>query len=186
MNISWHPVERVFIAEFDEFQGDLEAAKAAGFKPLGVPPPWIWHAPSPGVKALNRLREKRPASGLTISPEALEIYKPLAELEAKNLEVRKQLTEAKKKNKKAQKEKQQKATTDTVFTGLTDEKWWIGVEDLPPMPPYVPTYTVSTTPTTGKICEGCGDRLYFYEYPNLCLWCEGQNILEKTLDNLFG
>src|ERR1700687_1948765 len=112
MNIVWDKSAREFVAQFDDFHTDLEAAKEAGFRTNG-PPEWRWYAPSPGVKALNRLREKRPASGLTISPEALEIYKPLAELEAKNTEVRKQLTEAKKKVKKVQKEKQQKATTDT-------------------------------------------------------------------------
>ena len=32
MNISWHPAERVFVAEFSsDFAGDLEAVKAAGF-----------------------------------------------------------------------------------------------------------------------------------------------------------
>ena len=102
MNIRWDTAERVFIAEFSQdFAGDLEAAKTAGFKPLGVPPPWVWHAPSPGVKALNRLRANRPASGLTITTEARLVYEPLAETEAKNEAVRAQLAEIKKQRKRS-------------------------------------------------------------------------------------
>lgn len=170
MNIRWDAVEHVFIAEFDEFQGDLEAAKAAGFRPLGVPPPWIWHAPSPGIKALNRLREKRPASGLTISPEALEVYKPLAEAEAKNDAVKKQLTEVKKKLKKTLKES---AKCDWLPIG----KEYLDVEDLPPRPSLVSVYTPPTPPDLK--CLECSQPVYFYEQQNppLCLWCE------KELEN---
>lgn len=169
MNISWHPVERVFIAEFDDFHGDLEAAKAAGFKPLGVPPPWIWHAPAPGIKALNRLRENRPASGLTISPDALEIYKPLAETEAKNAAVKAQLAEQKKElKKKLQKEQKESSKCDWLPVG----KEYLDVEDLPPMPPSERAYIPPPPPDLK--CRECNQPVYFYEQQNppLCLFCE--------------
>lgn len=193
MNIVWNSVERVFVAEFSsDFAGDLDAIKAAGFKPLGVPPPWIWHAPSPGIKALNRLREKRPASGLTISPEALAVYTPLNELEVKNQEVRTQLAIAKKAQKKEQKKKASEEP-DPYWAKLTEEKWWIGAEDLPP---WVSALIPKIRPilTSEQICEGCGiGPLSPLDYPTLCLWCSKTNILEenifqekekKTLDNV--
>lgn len=176
MNIRYDTTARVFVAEFSsDFAGDLEAIKVAGFKPLGVPPPWIWHAPAPGVIALNRLREKRPASGLTITEEALAVYKPLAETEAKNAEVRKQLADFKKKQKKQRKESEK---TQTVPEG----KEWVGPEDLPSKPPYVSSIVIVPAPTTGEICQGCGDPLYFYESPTLCLWCDKNNLLDTALD----
>lgn len=173
MNIRWDTAERVFVAEFSQdFAGDLEAAKMAGFRPLGVPPPWIWHAPSPGVKALNRLRQNRPKSGLTISPEALVVYQPLAELEAKNEAVRAQLAEIKKQRKKSEKEAAKSQPQ------IPEGKAYIEAADLPPTPLYVPSYTITPVPTSG-ICEGCGDPTYFYELDNLCLYCEVKKVLDK-------
>lgn len=170
MNLRWDTVERVFIAEFSQdFSGDLAAVKAAGFRPLGVPPPWIWHAPVPGIKALNRLRENRPASGLTITPEALAVYQPMAELDKQNAIVKAQLNEIKKKQKKEQKLKAQEAATTQVPEG----KMWIGPEDLPPMPPFVSSHVIST-PTPTLLCHTCSQPVYFYELQNppTCLWCE--------------
>jgi hypothetical protein len=185
VNISWHPTERVFIAEFSsDFQGDLTAVKEAGFKPLGVPPPWIWHAPS--VKALNKLREKRPASGLTITPEALEVYKPLAEAEAKNDVVKAQLAEQKKElKKKLQKEQKESTRCDWLPVG----KEYLSVEDLPAIAPFERAY--APPPPPDLKCRKCSQPIYFYEQQNppLCLWCETQLDLAQTskikLDNTF-
>ncbi len=164
MNIRWDSSAREFVAEFDDFRGDLEATKEAGFRTNG-PPEWRWYAPAPGIKALNRLRENRPASGLTITPEALEIYKPLAEAEAKNEAVKKQLAEAKKKLKKVLKES---AKCEWIPVG----KEYLDAEDLPPRPPYVPSVVI-TTPVPTLLCRTCAQAVYFYEYPEIpsCIWC---------------
>jgi hypothetical protein len=171
MNIRWDTTEQIFIAEFSQdFAGDLEAAKAAGFRTNG-PPEWRWHAPSPGIKALNRLRKNRPQSGLTITEEALAIYKPLAEAEAKNAEVRTKLAEEKKKAKKERKNKELESTGNSMLEGLTSEKWWIGAEDLPPAPPFKSAYIPPTPPELK--CFVCHQPLYPYEYTDvaMCLWC---------------
>lgn len=173
MNISWNPTDKVFIAQFSsDFQGDLDACKNAKFRTTG-PPNWIWFAPPPGIKTLNRLRANRPASGLTISPEALAVYTPLAELEAKNEEVRKQLADVKKKQKKEQKKKIVEVA-DSISDGLTEEKWWIDVDDLPPSPLFIPAYQVSKIQPIG-ICRVCKDPTYGWpDLGDICLYCEKQ------------
>ena len=171
MNIRWSALEQRFEAEFSsDFNGDLEAVKLAKFHTTG-PPYWIWFAPSPGIMALNRLRVNRPASGLTISEEALQVYNTLAEVEAKNDEVRKQLAEVKKAAKKERKQKGQKAANRGLFAGLTEEKWWIGAEDLPPLPPYISIFVPPPPPNLK--CLICQSPVYLYEYEDvpMCLWC---------------
>ena len=179
MNIVWNEIDRVFVAEFSaDFAGDLEAVKNAGFKPLGVPPPWIWHAPSPGIRALNRLRQNRPASGLTISTEALAIYTPLAQIEAKNEEVRAALAAAKKLAKKEQKKREESAPQ----ASLPDGRWWtVGPEDLPPST-YQPENKIVIDPNL-PLCHICTQAIYFYELQNppTCLWCE-KTTLDEFLD----
>lgn len=171
MNIIWNSLERVFVAEFSgDFQGDLEAIKNAGFRPLGVPPPWVWHAPSPGVKALNRLRANKPQSGLTISPEALLIYTPLNDLEIKNEEVKARLKDARKAQKKQQKESEKYQ--------IPEGKEYIIAEDLPPLPPFASQNLVVDFPGEKVLCQGCGDRLYPYDYPDICLWCSKQSVCD--------
>ena len=170
MNVRWDTAENIFIAEFSsDFTGDLDAVKAAGFRTFG-PPAWIWYAPPPGILALNRLREKRPASGLTITPEALEVYKPLAAIEEQNASTRKQLAEVKKKLKKERKESE--TVTGTPLDGLTEEKWWIGAEDLPPWSEIAPK-AVPEAIWEGPRCVICQQPVYSYEYPEIpaCLWC---------------
>ena len=171
MNIRWDTAESIFVAEFSsDFAGDLDAVKAAGFRTFG-PPTWIWYAPSPSIKALNRLRENRPASGLTITPEALNIYKPLAVIEEQNTNTRKQLAEAKKQLKKERKESE-KEETSAAFAGLTEEKWWIGAEDLPPWSEIAPKAAPEAI-WEGPRCVVCQQPVYSYEYPEIpvCLWC---------------
>jgi hypothetical protein len=173
MNIAWSQSERVFIAEFStDFAGDLESVKECGFRTFG-PPSWIWYAPAPGVKALTRLREKKPKSGLTISPEALTIYRPLAEQWAKNEEIKKAAAELAKANKKEKKKQEQIAAGSAA---MPDDKMFITAADLPPMPPsenrFIPP------PPPAERCTSCQQPLYFYESKDLCLFCE------KQLDNI--
>lgn len=167
MNVRYNSIEGRFEAEFSQdFQGDLQAVKEAKFHTDG-PPAWIWYAPSPGIKALNRLREKKPASGLTITPEALEIYRPLAEAEAKNDAVRKQLADFKKKQKKEQKK------SENTIPQISGGKGWIGPEDLPPAPAYVSSFV--RPPDPDLKCVICTQPVYFYERQEptpMCIWCE--------------
>lgn len=173
MNIAWSQSERVFIAEFSsDFAGDLEAVKEAGFRTFG-PPSWVWYAPAPGIKALERLRAKKPNSGLTISPEAFAVYKPLAEQEARNAEIRKAAAELNKANKKEKKKKEQ---TETAAELMPEDKMFITAADLPPMPPSKNPYTPPLPPA--ERCQSCQSPLYFYESKDLCLWCE------KSLDSM--
>jgi hypothetical protein len=169
MNIRWNPTENRFEAEFSQdFQGDLEAVKEAKFHTTG-PPNWVWYAPAPGIPALNRLRAKRPVSGLTITDEAWGVYAPLAETEEKNAAVRKQLADAKKGAKKQRKAVEQESAAYIIPEG----KIWLGPEDIPAKPslasPYVPT-----TPIPDLRCRFCSQPVYFYELqdPPTCLWCE--------------
>lgn len=169
MNIRWSPERRQFEAEFSsDFQGDLEAVKEAGWRTTGAPA-WLWYAPPPGIKALNRLREKKPASGLTITPEALEVYRPLAEQEAKNAEIRKAAAELAKANKKQKKKEEQEAIASEI---MPDDKIYITAADLPPMPPSENRYI--SPPPPKELCQFCGQPLYFYESKDLCLFCEKQ------------
>ena len=95
MNIRWNTTNKRFEAEFSaDFQGDLDAVKAAGFKTDG-PPAWIWHTNK--VAVLNSLRtSSRPASGLTIDNDALAVYVPLNIIAQKNAEIKQQLKEERK------------------------------------------------------------------------------------------
>lgn len=157
----------MFVAEFSsDFAGDLEAVKEAGFRTTGKPY-WLWYAPPPGIKALNRLREKKPTSGLTITPEALEVYRPLAEQDAKNEEIRKAAAELAKENKKEKKKAEQTAVATEL---MPENKIFITAADLPPMPPSKNPYT--PLPPPAELCQSCGQPLYFYESPDLCLFCE--------------
>lgn len=172
MNIAWSQSMRAFIAEFSsDFQGDLSAIKAAGFRTFG-PPAWVWYAPSSGIKTLNKLRENRPASGLTISEEALAIYKPLAEQEARKAELKKQFSVLEKKAKKERKDKEQEAATSALLN-IPEGQIWIGPEDLPPKPLFISELPVPA-PHKGPWCHVCGQPVYLYELqqPPTCLWCE--------------
>lgn len=167
MNIRWSPERRQFEAEFSaDFAGDLEAVKEAGFRTTGAPN-WLWYAPPPGIKALERLRAKRPASGLTITPEALSAYAPLAEQAAKNTEIRKAAADLNKANKKQKKKAEQEATGDAA---MPPEKEFITAADLPPMPPSTNLFVRPAPPTS--LCFICLEPLYFYELPDICLFCE--------------
>jgi hypothetical protein len=169
MNLIWDSLAREFVAEFSpDFHGDLEAVKAAGFHTNG-PPSWRWYAPAPGVKALNRLRQNKPASGLTISPEALAIYQPLAEAEAQNEAVRKSLAEHKKAAKKTAKKERQASASNWLPAG----KEYLGAEDLPPLSAFEFPCLAKTQPI--GTCQICRDPIYGWpDFVGICLYCEKQ------------
>lgn len=171
MNIRYNAVQRRFEAEFStDFHGDLSAVKTAGFKPDTSSGAWVWWAVK--IPVLNKLREHKPASGLTITNEAYAVYAPLAEQEAKNTEVKKQAAAINKKANKERKEKEQEDATTSLFS-IPEGQVWIGPEDLPPKPPFVGTIA-PPKPHTGPTCVSCGSPVYFYELqvPPTCLWCE--------------
>lgn len=161
MNIRYNKTARCFEAEFSpDFNGDLAAVKAAKFQYNGS----VWQA---DFKKVARLREKKPASGLTITPEALEIYKPWSEQNAKNEEVKKQFQQVKKTLKKE----------ESLSSWLPQGKEYLGREDLTPAIYNLEAHVSIPTPT--ERCTSCQDPIYFYEYADLCLTCS------KELDSLF-
>jgi hypothetical protein len=166
MRILWNAG---FQAEFSQthWQQDLDAVKAAGFKTSG-PPDWLWRTQKASV--LNALKELKPQSGIRITPEALEKYKPLNERETKNAELKAGL-------KKALKELKKEADKNDPTT-LYDytEKGYLVSSDLPPMPPFVPTFKASPIPK--ERCMICDDPMWYpFNDKDICLWCE------KELDN---
>lgn len=171
MNLRWNGSLRRFEAEFSsDFQGDLAAVKAAGFKTDGAPT-WIWWTYKAGP--LTKLRTLRPGL-LTISPEAREQYTSLVALEAKNAEVKAQLDEHKKNLKKKDKikKKESNLVETTVSRYDVENDCWIDpprtpVPDNPSPPPRAPE-------PDGLKCFICGVPVYFYEKldPPTCLWCE--------------
>jgi hypothetical protein len=168
MKISWDKTNHYFVLEFSaDFQSDLAAAKSAGFKTAG-PPLWVWL--SPKTEPLTKLKENKPASGLTITPEALERYTALKALEAANTEVKAQLDLAKKALRKEQKYQEQIAPPaehemehgcDFDYNKVSDNKpvWFV-----PPVIPPPPTI----------LCHVCQTPVYWNELqePPTCLWCE--------------
>ena len=94
MRIVWNTDTVCFELEFDRgnFQGDLDTAKAAGFRTSG-PPAWTWFSPS--TKALKALQANRPSEGLTISDEALKIFKSKCASEDEAARIKKMYSDAK-------------------------------------------------------------------------------------------
>lgn len=161
MNIRWNSEQGRFEAEFSkDFNNDLDRVKTAKFKTDGQPN-WVWWTKS--VQNLNKLRQNKPPSGLTITPEAFEVYKTLQAQYETNQQVKKEFKQA---NKKAIQARQP--------SWLPAGKEYLTKEDLPPMPPFVPP--VGTTPMAvpDLKCIECGSPVYFYEFPEIpmCLWCD--------------
>jgi len=173
MNIH-HDTTLGFIAQFStDFNGDLNAVKTAGFRTTG-PPQWFWYTSK--LVALNKLRENKPVSGLTISEEAYTAYMRLSEIEARNAEARKLFAPIKEKQAKAKKERKKQELKDRTYTTIVipekpgQDYDHIGAEDLPPIPPRENAYVPPPPPTT--VCFMCLQPTYFYELADLCLWCE--------------
>lgn len=164
MNLRWSGTFRRFEAEFSDFQGDLAAVKAAGFKPDTSSGAWVWWTAKSAV--LTKLRNNKPASGLTITPEAREQYTALAALDAKNAEVKAALQ----KHQKEQKKTPPKDSMKMCDLGFA----CISKEDLPPMPPFAQPRPQANLDPNAMKCIICETPTYFYEKqdPPTCLWCE--------------
>jgi hypothetical protein len=161
---------RRFEAEFSDFGGDLAAVKACGFKTDG-PPMWVWYTQK--VTVINKLRENRPASGLTITPDAKAHYTTMAVSEEANAKVKAQAAQIRKEQQKVLKEAEEKSEL------IIPEKGYIGAEDLPLMPLSEKHYVPPPPPET--LCIVCQTPVYFYELQNppTCLWCE-INVLDNS------
>lgn len=168
MRIYWHEEKKVFAVEFHDFQSDLDAVKSAGFRTFG-PPEWIWYAPPPGVNPLNRLRENKPASGLTLTEVAFNKYKTASEKLEQKTALKKQFQDAQKKAKKESKDPEISGLTEIVIP----EKGYINQSDLPP---FKSTWKPFVFPKPDSVCVVCGDYLYLPlpDYPDICSWCDIQ------------
>ncbi len=176
MNIRYNP-HLGFVAEFTtDFNGDLAAVKAAGFRTTG-PTDWIWYAAK--LPVLDKLRANKPASGLTISEEAYVEYTRLTEMERVNAAARAQfapIAEKQKKEKKERKKKEIKEQNSSIIVipPKPDSCFdYIGAEDLPPMPPF--EHKHAPQPHAGPWCYVCAAPVYFYEKQEptpICLFCE--------------
>ena len=174
MNLKWNASLSRFEAEFSDFHGDLAAVKAAGFKTDGRPD-WIWYTYK--AEPLNKLRETRPVSGLTITPDAKQQFAVLYAVEERNAKTKAELAEHTKALKKKIKEETHEGTTLVIVPA----KGYIEASDLPPFTPICTQFNPPNKPST--VCIICGDPVWFYERQNppVCLWCE-----IKVLDNSDG
>lgn len=176
MNIIYNAQHGRFEAQFStDFNGDLAAVKGAGFKCDG-PPSWVWHTIK--LAALNKLRENKPISGLTINESAFQQYTILTEMEAKNEAARAAFAPVKEEQKKAKKQRKREEQIERTYHKVViphkprELYDFIGAEDLPPweskqMAPERPLWT-------GPRCFYCQQPVYPYENQELpaCLWCE--------------
>lgn len=171
MRIRYNEAMRRFEAEFtSDFNGDLSAVKEAGFKTDGPTSGWIWWTAK--IPVLNKLRENKPASGLTITDEAYNVYVVLAERERKNAEAKAEFQKLDKVAKKERKQKEQEEATTSLFS-IPEGKLWLDAEDLPPKSPFVSSLPKPVA-IQGPKCHVCGETVAFYELqdPPTCLWCE--------------
>jgi hypothetical protein len=181
MNLRWNPTFHRFEAEFStDFQGDLTAVKTAGFRTDG-PPGWVWY--SLRAAPLNKLRENRPASGLTINADAKEQYVALWKVEEANAKIKAELaTHQKTLKKKLKEDKQDEAVASGPQMKMCELGFMcISREDLPPMLPYEKEYKAPPPPDLK--CFICQAPIYFYETQNppTCLWCE-KTVLDNVKD----
>lgn len=169
MNITYNTALGRFEAQFSQdFQGDLAAVKAAKFRCDG-PPSWLWWTVK--LATLNHLREHKPISGLSITEGAFAQYTRLTEMEAVNAVARAQFAPIKAEQTKAKVNRRKLAIEERTYTTLViPEKGYIGKEDLPPMPPPDNPFVPPPPPPT--TCFVCSQPTYFYELPDLCLFCE--------------
>ena len=156
MNLRWNPDLYRWEAEFSsDFQADLAAVKAAGFKTDG-PPAWVWYS-----KKAEPLAKLKGTPGLTITKEARERFEALHRLEEKNKAVKAEAAAYKKTLEK------EGALVECVIP----EKGYIDASDLPPIPPlekFIPP------PPPSEKCFICESPVYSYEYEGrpTCMWCQ--------------
>jgi hypothetical protein len=167
LRIVWNSAENRFEAQFDtqSWQACKDAVQTAGFHTTG-PPAWVWF--SIRSIALTRLRENKPPSGLTITPEALEKYKTLKAQDDANLAVK----VAYKKVRKELKKEQQLNTLPKLKLYFEPSVGFECVQVEPRKSTFVLPY-VPPPPTL--LCHLCQTPVYEYECQEpvpLCLDCE--------------
>jgi hypothetical protein len=174
MRIIWNSTEQRFEAELTlgpEWASDKESVSQNGFRCAG-PPLWIWSCTKPGV--LTLLRENRPKSGLTITPEALQQYDRLKAQDDTNAAVKASLDVARKAQKKEQKYQQrcEQPTEDETVHGSDFD--YIRVE---PGESRIWSMPIIFAPPT-TLCHVCRTPVYFHECqdPPTCLECEFSEI----------
>jgi hypothetical protein len=163
MRIIWNNQEQWFQAELglNEFwKQDMELVRSIGFKSTG-PPQWIWHTSKASL--LNKLRDLKPKSGLTITETALEKYKFINEQEQKKQELKKLYEKAK--------EQAAEEINSANWKDYIDAETGIVCKQVEPLDTkFVPKYVIAAPPEI--YCFICGDRLYMYELPDICMYCD--------------
>lgn len=170
MNLRYNRSLGRFEAEFQDFQGDLAAVKAAGFKPDTSSGAWVWHAAK--IPVIEKLRANKPPSGLTITPEGLLVYNELKENFDRNALIKAEAAKIEKARKKAAKEKQKEEVASETFN-FPEGKIFIDKEDLPYKEPFVPNFVRPEPPALR--CITCQVPVYVeFELsdPPICIWCE--------------
>ncbi len=163
MRIVWDQNESRFLVELtpgELWREDMEAVKAAGFRTTG-PPDWKWYATK--ATSLNKLRDKRPSSGLTLTEVALQKYQILNHVEQQKLDLRKKFKEAQKQAKKQEK-------IEEVKTYFDDELQITCTLVEPSKTIFVSKHVAPVAPT--NLCIVCGEPVYYIDYPDICLWCD--------------
>lgn len=160
MRITW--TNERFEAELtpgEKWREDMEAAKASGFKTTG-PPSWQWYTEKAAV--LNKLRDNRPSSGLTLTELALQKYQTLNKHDEEKAALKKQFEAAKK--------EAEKSAPDTNKYYVDQET---GITCIVVSPGSKLPYTKYNPPAPpSERCMICDDPIYFFESPNICLSCE--------------
>jgi hypothetical protein len=164
VRIIWNLTFKQFEAQLsngEQWAQDQQAVKMAGFKTEG-PPDWKWVAFRAAV--LTKLKSAKPASGITITPDALMNYQRLKTLEDANAVVKAQLKAARKEQQIEDPAKGFKMTMGPEGFMIADvepgeSKIWN--KYIPPDKPAM-------------LCHICQSAVYFYECQNppTCLDCE--------------
>jgi hypothetical protein len=162
MRILWNEQEHWFQAELglgEFWRDDMELVKHVGFKTTGSPG-WIWHTSKASI--LNKLRDAKPKSGLSITELALEKYKSLNEQETKQSDLKKEFLKQR---------KQAAENRPSNWKEYLDEDTGIMCKVVPPAEQkfvwkYVPP------PVPDLSCFMCGSPLYMYDLPDICIWCD--------------
>jgi hypothetical protein len=170
MNLMYNTQAFRFEAEFHEFQGDLGACKSAGFRYDGGPR--VWHTSA--LKVLNKLRQHKPQSGLTITPEAFAVYQRMTETEEKNKAIKKQFKAAVKESKK------------NISNWLPSDKMYLTAEDVKCPAEAFHRPESKTVSTPHGECIYCGQPTYIYESVDACLWCERDEQKLLNTDGICG
>lgn len=164
MKLVWNPKEACFEAVFQDFQNDLNAVKAAGFKTTG-PPEWKWFTLK--ISPLDKLKKNRPASGLTILEDALVEYNRIKEEDAGKAALLAELKAAKKANKRAKKD-------DLSGYAMCPEGFMCVCVEPVKLGSDRNRFNYVPPEWTGSHCFICKDTVYPYERqePATCIYCE--------------